>query len=337
VVVATRPRLPSGYEALTSLAASRALLGLPLLYIVSVAARTLRHERPVTAFEAVQSALALLLGFGGASRVVTAHALSAPGPAVLAVLLGALCYAAAFAFAERRPGQGRNFYFYSAAGGLLALGGTAGLGLGAALPLVWSGLGLGAGLLGRRFDRMTLRVHSALFLVAAALRTGLVVASSETLAGVGSGALPPLAWAVAVTAGAAWAVLATDRAAPDGGLGRAPQLLLAVLVVLAVGKAAHMGLELALGPVTRDPGAAAVARTAVLGGLVLALAWSARRGAFPELAWLVYPLLAVGGLKLLLEDLPHGRPVTLVASLALYGAVLIAAPRLMRPHEPHGT
>jgi hypothetical protein len=184
---------------------------------------------------------------------------------------------------------------------------------------------------------MTLRVHSALFLVAAALRTGLVVASSETLAGVGSGALPPLAWAVAVTAGAAWAVLATDRAAPDGGLGRAPQLLLAVLVVLAIGKAAHMGLELALGPVTRDPGAAAVARTAVLGGLVLALAWSARRGAFPELAWLVYPLLAVGGLKLLLEDLPHGRPVTLVASLALYGAVLIAAPRLMRPHEPHGT
>jgi hypothetical protein len=337
VVVATRPRLPSAYESLTSLAASRALLGLPLLYILSVAARTLRHERPVTVFETVQSALALLIGFGGASRVLTAHALSAPGPAVLAVLLGALCYAAAFAFAERRPGQGRNFYFYSAAGGLLALGGTAGLGLGPALPLVWSGLGLGAGLLGRRFDRMTLRVHSALFLVAAAFASGLAIACGETLAGVGSGAMAPVAWAVAAAAGAAWAVLATDRAAPDGGPGRAPQLLLSILVVLAAGRAGYVGLELALGPLVRDPGVAAVARTAVLGVLVLLLAWSARRGAFAELAWLVYPLLALGGVKLLLEDLPHGRPATLVASLAVYGVVLIAAPRLVRPPGPDGT
>jgi hypothetical protein len=334
ITVATQPHSPPAYESLTTLGASRVLLGLPLLYVVGVAARTLRHERPATIFEIVQGALAALLGFGGASRVLTAHRLAALGPAVLATLVGALCYAAAFAFAERRPGQGRNFYFYSAAGGLLTLGGTAGLGLGPALPLVWSGLGLGAGVLGRRFDRMTLRAHSALFLVAAALPTGLVVASSHALAGLGSGALSAPAWGVAAAAAVAWAVLTSDSRAPRGGLARLPQLLLAVLVVLAAGKAVHLVLTLALGSLAGDEGVAAVARTAVLGALVLVLAWSARRGAFPELAWLVYPLLAVGGLKLLLQDLPHGRPATLVASLAVYGAVLIAAPRLMRPPEP---
>ena len=59
----------------------------------------------------------------------------------------------------------------------------------------------------------------------------------------------------------------------------------------------------------------------MLAGLALALAWAAQRASLPELGWLVYPLLAAGGLKLLLEDMREGRPATLVASLALYGAV----------------
>jgi hypothetical protein len=331
--VATRPHPPPTYAPIASPVASHVLLGLPLLYLVSVAARTLRHERPVTVFEIVQSTLALLLGLVGASRVLTAHALAARGPAVLAVLLAALCYAAAFAFAERRPGQGRNFYFYSAAGGLLALGGTAGLGLGSPLSLVWSGLGLGAAVLGRRFDRMTLRVHSALFMGAAGLQTGLVVAGSRALVGMESGALSAPAWGSAIAAAAAWVVLATDPGAPRGGARRVPQLLLALLAILALGKALHVALLLAVGLLAEDRGVAAVAGTAVLGGLALVLAWSARRYTLPELGWLVYVLLVVGGLKLLLQDLPLGRPTTLVASLALYGAILIAAPRLLRPPE----
>jgi hypothetical protein len=44
----------------------------------------------------------------------------------------------------------------------------------------------------------------------------------------------------------------------------------------------------------------------------------------------VVPLVALGGVKLLLQDLRDGRPATLVVSLALYGAVLVLAPRLMK-------
>ena len=57
-------------------------------------------------------------------------------------------------------------------------------------------------------------------------------------------------------------------------------------------------------------------------------AWTAHRRSLPELRWVVPPLLAVGAVKLLWEDLRIGDPLTLFAGLALYGGALIAAPRL---------
>jgi hypothetical protein len=181
---------------------------------------------------------------------------------------------------------------------------------------------------------MTLRVHSAFYLAAGALETGLFVACARSLAGQSTGPLPPLVWVAAVAAAAGWAVLATDPRVPGSGTARVPQLLLATLAAFALGKALQAGLWWGVGErVAGDPGVAAVLRTAVLAGLALALAWGARRGTWPELGWLVYPLLALGGVKLLLQDLRDGRPATLVVSLALYGAVLVVAPRLMRPVE----
>jgi len=333
-LVARQQGLPDGYAPLAAPVAAGALLALPALYVVSLAARTLRRERPVTFFEAAQGTLAVVLGFGGAWRVLGAHGGSTTGLGVLALLLGALCYGAAFAFAERRPGQGRNFYFYATAGGLLALGGVNVVAFGPALPFALGALGLAAAVFGRRFDRMTLRVHSAFYLAAGALETGLFVACARSLAGQSTGDLPPLGWVAAMAAAAGWAVLATDPGAPRSGTARVPQLLLATLAVFALGKALQAGLWSALGErVTGDPGVAAVLRTAVLAALALALAWGARRGTWPELGWLVYPLVALGGVKLLLQDLRDGRPATLVVSLALYGAVLVLAPRLMKRVE----
>jgi hypothetical protein len=129
-------------------------------------------------------------------------------------------------------------------------------------------------------------------------------------------------------------VLATDSGASRSGGARVPQLLLAVLVVSSLGKALQLGLWAALGErVAADPGVAAVLRTAVLAALALGLALVARRGAWPELGWLVYCLVAIGGVKLLLQDLREGRPATLVVSLALYGAVLVLAPRVLKAGE----
>jgi hypothetical protein len=82
-----------------------------------------------------------------------------------------------------------------------------------------------------------------------------------------------------------------------------------------------------------DAGMAATVRTGVLAVVVVGLAWLARRCAWPELGWLVYPLLALGGIRLLLQDLPHGRAATLVLSLAFFGGVLILTPRLLKREQ----
>jgi hypothetical protein len=334
--VVTRPRgLPPGYVHLTPQAAARAVLALPALYVVSLAARTLRRARPVTFFEAAQGTLALLLGFGGAWKILATRGDSAAGLGVLALLLGALCYGAAFAFAERRAGQSRNFYFYSTAGGLLTLAGVNVIAFGSALPFVLGGLGLLAAFLGRRFGRTTLRVHSVLYLAAGAFETGFFVACVRALAGQADDTVPAFAWVAALAAAAGWAVLATDPGAPRSGGARVPQLLLALLVVLALGRAAQVGLWAVLGGrLAADPGLAAALRTAVLAALALGLAAAARRGSWPELGWLVYLLVALGGAKLLLQDLREGRPATLVLSLAIYGTVLVLAPRLAKVANP---
>jgi hypothetical protein len=286
----------------------------------------------VTTFEATQGVLAVLVGFGGASSILSTHGHPVGWLGALALAMGALCYAAAFSFAERRAGQDRNFYFYSTAGGLLTLGGANAL-FGPPRVLVLGGLGLAGAWLGRRLGRMTLRVHGALYLAAGALEAGLVTAGVRALVDAATGRLEPIAWLVAVLAAGGWVVLATDPAARPAGVARLPQLLLAALVALALGQAARVGAR-ALGvPVETDAGAAAVLCTGILAGLATGYALAARRLGWPELRWVAVTLVALGGVKLIVQDLPVGRPATLVPSLALYGAALLLAPRLLRAGE----
>ena len=65
-----------------------------------------------------------------------------------------------------------------------------------------------------------------------------------------------------------------------------------------------------------DAGVVATVRTSVLATAALALAWAGRAERFRESAWLLYPVLAAGGLKLIAEDLPRSRPATLFIALA---------------------
>jgi hypothetical protein len=86
-----------------------------------------------------------------------------------------------------------------------------------------------------------------------------------------------------------------------------------------------------------DPAVTATLRTVVLAGSAFLLAGISRFERSRPAAWLVYPFLVLGGMKLLLDDLRTGRPVTLFVSLAVYGGALILAPRLLRKRPPAGT
>jgi hypothetical protein len=53
-----------------------------------------------------------------------------------------------------------------------------------------------------------------------------------------------------------------------------------------------------------------------------------------ELTWLAYAAVALGTLKLLLEDLRFGNAASLVVSLLFYGLILILLPRVTKRREP---
>jgi hypothetical protein len=101
-----------------------------------------------------------------------------------------------------------------------------------------------------------------------------------------------------------------------------------------------MGLGLAAGSLTGiyhelfGPAAAdsycATLRTGTVVGFGLVLAAISSRSKFRDLAHLIYPLMLLAAYRLLTDDLHRERKVALFLSLLLYGATLLALPRLRR-------
>ena len=69
-------------------------------------------------------------------------------------------------------------------------------------------------------------------------------------------------------------------------------------------------------------------RTTILALAAVVLALLGRVPRLREAGWLVYPTLAVGGLKFFLDDLPNGRAGTLFVSLLVLGGALLLVSRL---------
>jgi hypothetical protein len=105
------------------------------------------------------------------------------------------------------------------------------------------------------------------------------------------------------------------------------------LPCLATGALALLGLAAlalaALAPAA-DPGALAALRTALLALAAVAAGALGRWLPAGEQGWMVHPLLAATAVKLLLQDVPAGRPLTLTLALACFGLALLVAPRLAR-------
>jgi hypothetical protein len=327
----------------TATSAPPAIVAVQLLllgaYIASVAIRTLVRGREVIPFEAVQSTAALIVGFGGAIEVAQSTGMGVGLLVSIGLACGIGCYGVAFAFIARRQGIRRNFYFYTSMALVLILGGTA---LGMPYPAIWwAALAvLAAWTATTRSQRtddgrtvaapgaLTLTVHTATYLIAAFLVSGLMAAAFRALVG------PPITQSpvspqplVAFVAGClCWVLLARGDAAAQPDYARVPRAIIATLVAIS-GGAWLAALVLSDGTAA---GQAATVRTIALAVTALALAGLGRAARLREAAWLVYPTLAAGGVKLLAEDFPHSTAATLFVALAMYGGALIAAPRLIR-------
>lgn len=336
MVMAHPDGLPEGYVPVSPRAAVAVQLLLPLLYAGSLGARTVFKRRPLTPFEGVQTCLALLLGLSGASRLA-ASAGSEPAAGLISLLLAITGYVVAFGVLKPRGRRDASFHFQATLAGLLLLAGATLLLSGAALATSFLGLALAGLAIGSRSNRPLLAFHGIAYLAAAASAAGLAGSAADALLASAVGpwrALTGPGGAVLVVAAVGYGLLLAGPEPPDGRWWRRlPHALVAVLLGCGLLGAAARWLVLALGAGPgphADAAVVATVRTSLLALLAVALAWAGRRFKLLELSWLVYPVLACGGLKLLFEDLPRGRPATLFLSLTLYGGALVATPRLSR-------
>jgi len=327
---------PEAYRGLSVPLALLQCLGLVLLYLGSFALRTLQRNRAVILFEEIQTALVLLVGFGGAVRIAAAWGAGTPLLGVSALFAGAACYGVALAFVDRQAESGKNFLFYTTLALVFALAGMPILLAGPSLSVTLALAGVLAGLFGIRFGRATLHAHSVVYLAGAALTSGYLAHGlavflgppERARQGFGLAELPLL-----IALGATRALMLACGDSKEPHRRRIPSLLLSALTVFGLGAYAVTGLSRALPWHSPDAGAMAALRTGVLSLAAILLAGLFRVFAIPEYRWLVFPILGATGLKLLLVDLPQGRPLTLFPALTLFGAALIFAPRLLRRED----
>ncbi|MDP1569761.1 MAG: hypothetical protein Q8L86_07135 [Vicinamibacterales bacterium] len=302
-------------------------------YLGSIALRTLVRGRQVIPFEVVQTVAVLVVGLGGGLSIGRGSAAGmAMGGVVL--LLAAGAYGVAFAFLERRHDRGINFYFYSSLALVCTLAGT-----GVLLPhgpraLVWSALAVAAAFAAGRVGRTALAFHGAAYLAGAALAAQLLPHAFARLFGA------PMAgvalWPEVVVLAAA-AVICTLPPAVEAGLprrlGRLHQFA-AAFVVLSGGTGWTVLLAVAAvqaaGFAPVPDGMSATMRTVALAGGAVVAAWLAQQPRLSTFGIFVYPMLAVVGVKLLVEDLRVSEPATLFVALAAFGAALVVAPRFTR-------
>jgi hypothetical protein len=196
--------------------------------------------------------------------------------------------------------------------------------------VVFALFGITAAAAARRVPRVTLTLHSVAYVVAAAACSGLIGSSSAALVGSADAgwSRPDAVQVIALLATAACALWPIRGAAALEAGHRLPrQLLFALFVWTSAGTAVALLVTAAGGA---DAAWIAAARTVVLVAAVLLLARGHQLARLTDGVWLVYPLLALLAVKLVIDDLPHGRPSTLTIGLAACGAALILGPRLLR-------
>jgi len=328
--------LPEAYAPIPHSYLLAAQIALLAIYLSSTIVRTLFCGFTFTNFETAQCAVAFALSVTGGLRLAGADHRTGPAMAVLLLACAAACYLVSFALLERRGAHGRNFYTYSTFGMLLALAGSRLLLSGAVAAGLWSVLAIVCMLAGGVFGRLTLELHGGIYLVLAVLSLGAARQSAAFLLGTANW---PGAHLEALCVGAVIAALGYalgTRYVPATSKTWSATLLRLALAATFVWLVAGIAAGSLTAAYHSWFGADAsqayceTLRTTVLVAASLLLAWSGSRWNRPELSRLIYPVMLLGGYRLLAEDLHQDRKAALFFSLLVYGAALTLLPKLKR-------
>ncbi len=313
-------------------------LGLSLftLYLVSSIVRLRRsiwREGSLSSFELAQNVAAFVFGYGGA--VVVSRWTGEGVWAIVAVslVLVAASYGSSFASLAGPKLDRLAFSHYNTVALALVLAASW-----LALPtpwavVLWSLLAVAGALMSSRLRRQTFGLHGAASVSAAGLGSGVV--TTALLAFTTSPErtqhlrIPAEGWLA--LAAAVLGLFAFGVVPPEIGRRRAAfsRVVFWCVVLLGLGAVAVPALAPMAGEGETAASNLASLRTVVLAIAVTGLGLVSRTARFRDARWIVYPLLVITALKLVGQDLPHGRPTTLFISLGCFGLALILAARLV--------
>lgn len=312
------------------------LFALIALYFGSYCFRVFKRKRTITALEIGHTLVVVLIGLGGAAIVINAYERSMFPLGIGCLVLSIASYTAAYGLLPRRDPNRRNFLFYtSLAVAMVLLGSELSLG-GPAAAVSFTLIALIAGSLAKRIASPILFLHGAVYLIASIFRSGLLKTSLSGLVGpslqYGEWSSAAVLSALAVTLIYPWLPRPQGRSI-DMVLGRISVnffLFMAIhaLAALMISLLAQMIPAGENADAFRRP--LASLRTGTLAVCAAILAGLSNRTRFGNLAWLVYAILVLGGVKLIGEDIAAGGAATLFLSLGLYGGTLILSPRLLQ-------
>jgi len=297
-----------------------------LIYAAAIAIRTAVLGLKITVFETGQALIAIVLAAASLLYFVPQAGVMVLGVACL--ILAAACYAAAFALFDDET-QERNHRVFSSWAAALLLAGSM-----FCLPQTLSAVCLGVAaiiaiILGARFNRLILQLHGVVFLLAAAIQSAQLKNAFDALAG-----SPPatLVWgAAAISVCAIVCYVAARPAASESGGQRLLRLAMAAMAVWAVAALVVQGLLwLAAMRMLTEACHVAFFRTLGACALALALAFAGSHWRRVELTRIAYAVVALVAVKLVFEDMRHGRLEFIAASIFLFAITLIAVPRLAR-------
>jgi hypothetical protein len=224
------------------------------------------------------------------------------------------------------------FLHYSTLGLLALTGGVAVAVPGVARDLALALLAAGSIWLATRAGGLVFSVHSAGYVLAASVTSGLASCLLQIWL-TSEGSLPSFPWTgwivlIAALLGGRLPRAASSR--PHERMLSMSRLALAIVVTTSVGGGLVLLLAPAVGGAVPDPGRLAALKTVILSCAAVALAIVRRHPRGAELGWLASPVLIAGGVKLFVEDLRVSSPATLFIGLATFGTALILTSRLAR-------
>jgi hypothetical protein len=327
VFILASETIPEGYHSAAPGTIVVLCFLLVAIYGASIGVRGFIMRHPITIFEMAQGVLALVLASYGMMRATQGSVARSLGGMLL--LFSAVCYwGALWRFTD--DSQTRNRRICAAwAAALLLAGSFLFFPANFQVPL-FSLVAIATTLLYIRTHKISLGIHASFYLAAAVSVSTLPAYATKALTRNVPG-LPGWPLSVIIVAAAISYGLGS-RDHPEENRNRRVLWLIPAAIVgftaaaLVVTAIAHIAST----PTPLGASGLSMIRTGVVCAVALAFGILGSHGKRAELGWLAYAAVALGTLKLFLEDLRFGNATSMVVSLLFYGSILIFLPRLTK-------